>query len=67
MMNAVEEYSDLYYAITYAIGDRLMTNEVTKVVKEITGENDGNPWHWLLKLTKGWAYVEAHCDYTGWD
>lgn len=39
-----------------------------EIVMEITGENDGPNWHWILRLEDGsFAYVEGWCDYTGWD
>jgi hypothetical protein len=34
---------------------------------ELTGENDGADWHWIVELRDGWAYIAAGCDYTGWD
>lgn len=34
---------------------------------ELTGERNGVDWHWIVKLTDGWAYIHGGCDFTGWD
>lgn len=40
----------------------------TAIVLELTGENDGHDWHWIVSLDGGaFAYVTGGCDYTGWD
>jgi len=42
--------------------------DLKDIVLEITGENDGSSWHWIVSLNDGeFAYVEGWCDYTGWD
>ena len=42
--------------------------DVTGVVGMAEGENDGATWMGLFQLRDGrFAYVEAGCDYTGWD
>lgn len=37
----------------------------------VTGENDGDNWHWLVEFfnpvkDKRYAYITGGCDYTGW-
>ena len=42
--------------------------EGAAVLHELTGENDGPEWHWLVRLADGrHAYIHGGCDYTGWD
>lgn len=54
------------YAIQYNSDHH--ESPVAEVLHEITGENDGNDWHWLVKLENGrFAYAWGGCDYTGWD
>lgn len=38
------------------------------VLYELTGDNDGPDWHWIVLLADGrHAYINGGCDYTGWD
>src|SRR5262245_39586798 len=47
---------------TFNLGD------VDEVLAADAGENDGAEWVAVVKLTDGrYAYLEAGCDYTGWD
>lgn len=42
--------------------------DVTRVVTWRDGENDGPPWLGIFALADGrYAFVDAGCDYTGWD
>lgn len=42
--------------------------DVALVCGLIEGENDGPPWRIYGQLKDGrWFYLEAGCDYTGWD
>lgn len=42
--------------------------EGATVLHELTGDNDGPDWHWLVRLSDGrHAYIHGGCDYTGWD
>lgn len=42
--------------------------DVTHILGSHCGENDGEPWRIVVKLNDGrYAYLEASCDYTGWD
>ena len=44
------------------------SSDLLKVLLELTGENDGASWHWILSTkTGGFAYISGGCDYTGWD
>lgn len=41
--------------------------DVAYVLAEITGENDGPDWHWIIAMKDHtYAYVTGGCDYTGW-
>ena len=42
-------------------------SDIEDVLLEITGENDGADWHWIVETTFGCAYIHGGCDYTGWD
>ncbi len=42
-------------------------DDILEELYEITGENDGASWHWIVRTEKGYAYIEGGCDYTGWD
>lgn len=43
-------------------------DEVESVVASSEGENDGQNWLAVFNLKDGrFAYLEAGCDYTGWD
>ncbi len=42
--------------------------DVVKIIAQSEGEGDGPPWVIYGKLRDGrWFYLEAGCDYTGWD
>jgi hypothetical protein len=42
--------------------------DVAKVIAMSDGENDDRPWVGVFLLKDGrYAYLEASCDYTGWD
>lgn len=48
---------------------------IEKVLATWEGENDGDDWRWVIKLTaKGakqkagkYVFLQGGCDYTGWD
>lgn len=43
-------------------------DDVEEVLAADEGENDGPSWMVALRLKDGrFAYIEAGCDYTGWD
>jgi len=45
-----------------------LSSPPSEILLELTGENDGPAWHWIVKLySGGFAYIEGSCDYTGWD
>lgn len=45
-----------------------IVGEIDKVLLELTGENEGPTWHWIVKLKNGGhAYINGTCCYTGWD
>ena len=42
--------------------------DVDRIIGLVEGENDGPPWRCAGQLKDGrWFYLEAGCDYTGWD
>lgn len=49
--------------------------DIEKVVAVWEGENDGDDWRWVIKVTKECAtknggrfvFLQGGCDYTGWD
>ena len=42
--------------------------DVVRILELSDGINDGNPWVIAGELKDGrWFYLEAWCDYTGWD
>lgn len=42
--------------------------DVVEIIKCIDGENDEEDWLGLFRLRDGrYAFIEAWCDYTGWD
>lgn len=42
--------------------------DVAEILASVEGENDGPPWRMAGRLHDGrWFYLEAGCDYTGWD
>lgn len=42
--------------------------DVEEITASVEGENDGPPWRMVGRLKDGrWFYLEAGCDYTGWD
>lgn len=42
--------------------------DVAEIIGMAPGENDGPAWVIAGRLTDGrWFYLEAGCDYTGWD
>lgn len=56
---------DWEQAFTYADFKR---EDVAEIIALHEGENDGPPWVILVKLNSGiFGYLEAGCDYTGWD
>ena len=43
-------------------------SDIVKVIAASEGENDERDWVAVVKLKDGrYAFVEAGCDYTGWD
>jgi len=44
------------------------TEDVEVIISMVDGENDGPSWSGIFKLNDGrFAFLEAGCDYTGWD
>ena len=49
--------------------------DIEKVLAVWEGENDGDDWRWIIKLSKNsgdanggrFVFLEGGCDYTGWD
>jgi len=43
-------------------------DEVAEILASEEGENDGDSWVAVVKLTDGrFGFIDAGCDYTGWD
>lgn len=50
------------------VGGGFRLEDVAYVLAQITGENDGPDWHWIIAMKDHtYAYVAGGCDYTGWD
>lgn len=48
------------------LGDKV--DLIARVDLQISGENDGPNWHWIVQLKDDtWAYVSGGREYTGWD
>ena len=60
---AIDNY-DLSAACEY---NNIDSSDLVDVLLEITGENDGASWHWIVKTASGYAYISGGCDFTGWD
>ena len=42
--------------------------DIARVLAVYEGENDGNNWRWIIRLTDGrFVFLIGGCDYTGWD
>lgn len=67
-MKTIEEMKEDYdwqEAFAYA---GFTMDDVDSVIASDDGENDGESWIAVFKLKDGaFAYLEAGCDYTGWD
>ena len=64
----LEEFKNDYSwkeAVSYA---PFAMDFVEEVLYSSEGENDGESWIAVVRLTDGrFGYVDAWCDYTGWD
>lgn len=61
--------SDLSYACEAGAQDSggFRIQDVAYVLAELTGENDGPEWHWIVAMKDHtYAHVSGWCDYTGW-
>ncbi len=67
---------DLYYCLS-CNPQPFDISDIQEVLAVWEGENDGDDWRWLIKLTakaskekaenKRFAFLQGGCDYTGWD
>lgn len=58
---------DLYACLEYN-PQSFAVEEVEKVLAVWEGQNDGDDWRWVLKLSDGrFCFLQGGCDYTGWD
>lgn len=49
-------------------GEPFGMDDIAEIIAAEAGENDGQEWVCALELVDGrYAYIEAGCDYTGWD
>lgn len=49
-------------------GKPILAEEVKQIIASVDGERDSDPWQAIVRLWDGrFAYLEAGCDYTGWD
>lgn len=59
------------YAESYRVdGMRVFmpTDDVDGILAELPGHNDELSWHWVIRMKSDrFVYLEASCDYTGWD
>ncbi len=63
----VEELNDYDWKEALGFAD-FSIDEIKRVVAADEGENDGNSWVLVVELNDGrFGYVDAWCDYTGWD
>lgn len=59
-----EDY-DWQNAFSYA---DFSINDVKTIISSYEGYNDGDSWSIVVELNDGrFGYVDAWCDYTGWD
>jgi len=59
---------DLHYALVYNGHGRVPSDDVDGIIAELPGHNDELSWHWVIQMKSGrFVYLEASCDYTGWD
>lgn len=59
---------DLKYALEYNPQDGFDLSQIKTLLACIPGANDEYSWHWVVSLEDGrYAYIQASCDYTGWD
>lgn len=57
---------DLYQALQHNVPK--LIDRVSRIILEISGDNDFASWHWIVEMTNGrFAYIEGECDYTGWE
>lgn len=48
--------------------DDFQVDDIVRVIHAVNGENDGDHWVGVFELADGrFAFIEAWCDYTGWD
>lgn len=60
--------SDLESALEYNPQENFTAENILNVMAVFEGEREDANWAWVLKLTGGrFAYLQAWCDYTGWD
>ena len=65
MRERLNDY-DLPAALFYNDAD--LPADIVEVVLELTGQNDGDQWHWVVRYADGsFGYIAGGCDYTGWD
>jgi len=56
--------------LKYALDNNPITTKenIVDVLACVPGANDELSWHWIVRLKDGnHAYINAWCDYTGWD
>lgn len=59
---------DIGYALEYNPQKNLSKSDIDVIVAEVTGENDGAHWYWIIQRKDGkFQYITGGCDYTGWD
>ena len=64
-LQTLKEDYDWQEAINFA---PFSINDIEEILYYFEGENDGDSWMGVFKLNNGkFGYVDAWCDYTGWD
>ena len=64
----LDSFDDLHSALESNRPTEFKVDDVTHILAEVCGANDGDDWWWILKL-KGNKFflLSGGCDYTGWD
>jgi len=65
---------DLIACLEYNPQRTFTVDDIEQVLAVWTGENDGDDWRWVVRLSPDpdygearFAFIQGGCDYTGWD
>ena len=66
-MERFDDY-DITACLEYNPQPDFKLEDIAEVLAVWEGENEGDNWRWIFKLTDGrCAFMKGGCDYTGWD